>query len=126
MTIDTGCERDVGVATQSFALTSPLHHDTHCGIGILFRTANLPPQGVLVGHGCSTGAVHVVLTASATTHHDFCGPCGDVGVRILVGAEDVPCPLDACIAISQKLLGTVDVSLRNDTARMYETMIVGH
>ena len=76
--VDAGCERDVGVASQTIALTDPLHHDAYGCIGVLTGAANLPAQRILICHGGATGTVHIVLPRTSTANHGVSGPCGDV------------------------------------------------
>ena len=111
VTIDACGKRYVRVASKTFALPGPLHHNPDRCIGIGPSPANLPTQRILKGHGSPTCTVHIVLTTAATTNDSLRGPSGNARTAVFVGTEDFPSPFDACVATGQQLPGTVDVLL---------------
>ena len=109
--VNTGGERQVGVAAHILVALRPRHEYAHCGIGVGRRAADFPAQSVLVGHGCAASHIHVVLAAAASAHDSLHRPCLYVGAAVLVGAQYFPRLGYGRVAFGQQFLCPVDVLL---------------
>ena len=116
--IEATGEGVITVAADVFCRVGPSHEDAHGGLGVGLGACYLPTKRILVGHGCTTAGVHIVLARTATTDDDFDGI--GLGRRLGIGSRGQTgvCRLDCSVALGQLCSDAVEVGLRVETAGM--------
>ena len=123
--IETSSQGIVRVAAYGLRCPSPRHEYAHGGIGTVRVVLNLPAQGVLIGHGCTTGGIHVVLARTAA-HNGFRRIRLHRRLGIFCILQNIVCCGDTFVAGSQLRLNAVEVGLCVQSARMDESAVLCH